>query len=186
MGRGGGPAEQVSGRVSDTAWKRVILVQALLPVQRQDWRSNIPGDVDLGNCQERLYETLDEPAPGSVEVCGTPYIEDTGTGVGEVVQDCQYEVYEEYCDYTALGWQAIAPIVLAGEGLDPVWPGQRLNDQQREAGREEEYVVTFQTEAGPVDFTVSSLQQFQQFTQGSQWTLELDGRGRVVGVEPAQ
>lgn len=186
MGRGGGPAEQVSGRVSDTAWKRVILVQALLPVQRQDWRPNIPGDANLGNCQERLYETLDEPAPGSVEVCGTPYIEDTGTGVGEVVQDCQYEVYEEYCDYTALGWQAIAPIVLSGEGLDPVWPGQRLNDQQREAGREEEYVVTFQTEAGPVDFTVSSLQQFQQFTQGSQWTLELDGRGRVVGVEPAQ
>lgn len=182
----GRATQQVAGQVSDTAWKRVVLVQALLPVQRQDWRPNVPGDAKLGSCQERLYDTLDEPVPGSVEVCGTPYVVDTGTGVGEVVQDCQYQVFEEYCNYTALGWQAIAPIVLAGEGLNPAWPSQRLDDQQREAGREEEYVVTFQTESGPVQFNVSGLEQFRQFTQGSQWTLEIDGRGRVVGVEPAE
>ena len=186
MGGGDEPAQQVSGRVSDAAWKRVILVQALLPVQREDWRANIPGDAALGGCEERLYQTLDEPVAGSVEVCGTPYIEDTGTGVGEVVQDCQYEVYEDYCDYTTLGWQAIAPVVLAGEGLNPAWPSQRLGNQQREAGRQEEYVVTFQTESGPVEFAVSGLEQFQQFVQGSQWTLDLDSRGRVIGVEPAQ
>lgn len=186
MGRGDGSTQQVTGRVSDTAWKRIILVQALLPVQRQDWQPNIPGDATLGNCEERLYQTLDEPVAGSVEVCGTPYIQDTGTGVGEVVQDCQYEVYENYCNYTSVGWQAIAPIVLSGEGLNPAWPSQRLANQQRESGRQEEYVVTFQTETGPVQFNVSGLEQFQRFTQGSQWMLELDSRGRVVGVEPAQ
>jgi hypothetical protein len=182
----GGATQQVTAQVSDTAWKRAILVQALLPVQRQGWEPEIPSGATVGNCEERLYRTLDEPAPGSVEVCGTPYVQDTGTGMGEVVQDCQYQVFEDYCDYTVLGWQAIAPIVLAGEGLNPAWPSQRLNDQQREAGREEEYVVTFQTEDGPVRFTVPSLEQFQQFTQGSRWTLEIDSRGRVVGVEPAE
>lgn len=185
-GRGGGATQQVAGQVSDTAWKRAILVQALLPVQRQGWEPEIPSAATVGNCQERLYRTLDEPAPGSVEVCGTPYVEDTGTGVGEVVQDCQYQVFEDYCSYTVPGWQAIAPIVLAGEGLNPAWPNQRLSDQQREAGRQEEYVVTFQTEDGSVQYSVPSLQQFQQFTQGSRWTLEIDGRGRVVGVEPAE
>jgi hypothetical protein len=84
------------------------------------------------------------------------------------------------------GWQAIAPIVVAGQGLNPSWPSQRLNDQQRETGREEEYVVTFQTEEGPVQFNAQTLQQFQQFTQGSRWNLEIDSRGRIVGVEPAE
>jgi hypothetical protein len=184
-GDGGGPTQRVVGQVSDAYWKRAILVQALLPVQRQDWRDNISAEATLGACEERLYETLDEPAPGSVEVCGTPYVEDTGTGIGEVVQDCQYQVFEDYCSYTVLGWQAIAPIVLDGQGLNPAWPNRQLTDQQRETGRDEEYVVTFQTEEGPVQFSVPSLQQFQQFTQGSQWTLEIDGRGRVVGVEAA-
>lgn len=182
---GGGKTEQMVGQVSGSTWKRVVLVQSMLPVQRQGWRPEIPGSASLGDCQERLYRTLDEPAPGSVEVCGTPYVQDTGTGLGEVVQDCQYQIFEDYCSYTVLGWQAIAPIVLAGEGMNPTWPSQRLNDQQREAGREEEYIVTFQTESGPVQFSVPSLERYQQFTQGSRWTLEVDSRGRVVGVEAA-
>lgn len=176
---------QVAGQVSDTAWKRVILLQALLPVQRQGWEPEIPSGATVGNCQERLYRTLDEPVPGSVEVCGTPYVLDTGTGMGEVVQDCQYQVYEDYCSYTVQGWQAIAPIVLTGEGLNPAWPSQQLTNQQRQTGREEEYTITFQTDRGPMRFTTSSLARFQQFTQGSQWTLEVDSRGRVVGVEAA-
>jgi hypothetical protein len=105
--------------------------------------------------------------------------------VGEVVQDCQYQVFEDYCDFTTLGWQAVAPLVMEGQGLSPTWPSQRLSEQQRESGRNEEYVVTFQTENGPVRFTLSSLQQFQQFTQGSRWMVEVDDRGRVVAVEPA-
>ncbi|HNS03024.1 MAG TPA: zinc finger protein [Anaerolineae bacterium] len=184
--RGGGTRQQVTGQVTDAAWKRAILVQAMLPVQRQGWEPEIPSGATVGDCQERLYRTLDEPAAGSVEVCGTPYIQDTGTGVGEVVQDCQYQVFENYCSYTVLGWQAIAPIVLSGQGLNPTWPERRLSDQQRESGREEEYVITFQTESGPVQFKVPSLEQYQQFTQGSRWTLEIDGRGRVVGVEAAE
>ncbi len=183
--RGGGPTQQAAGQVIDTNWKRTILLQALVPVRRQDWRPNIPADATLGSCNERLYRTLDEPVSGSVEVCGTPYVVDTGTGVGEVVQECQYQVFEDYCDYTALGWQAIAPLVVEGQGLNPAWSSQRLSDQQRETGRNEEYVVTFQTEDGPVRYTVPSLQRFQQFTQGSRWNLEIDSRGRVVAVEPA-
>jgi hypothetical protein len=121
-----------------------------------------------------------------VEVCGTPYVVDTGTGVGEVQQDCQYEVYKEYCQYSSLGWQAIAPLALTGSGFTPQWPAERLGKDQRESGRSEEYVITFQTKNGPATYTVSSLQQFQRFTDGSEWMLEVDGRGQVVGVEAAQ
>jgi hypothetical protein len=186
MGSGGGRTEQVTGQVSDVQWRRVIAVQALMPITLQDWRDNIASDARIGRCDERLYRTVDEPVPGSVEVCGTPYVEDTGTGVGEVVQDCQYQVYEEYCQYTTLGWQAIAPIVLAGSDFNPQWPTERLGEDRRESGRSEEYVVTFQTENGPVRLTMSSQEKFRQFVEGSEWTLEVDGRGRVVGVEQAQ
>ena len=186
LGSGGGKTEQVAGTVSDVQWRRVIALQALMPVTLQDWRDNIAADARLGRCEDRLYETVDEPAPGSVEVCGTPYVVDTGTGVGEVQQDCQYEVYREYCQYTSLGWQAIAPLVLAGSDFNPQWPAERLGNDQRESGRSEEYVVTFQTENGPAQLTVSGLEQFRQFVEGSEWMLEVDGRGRVVGVEAAQ
>ena len=185
MGRGGG-TEQVTGQVSDVQWRRVIAVQALMPITRQDWRDSIASDARIGSCDERLYDTVSEPAPGSVEVCGTPYVVDTGTGVGEVQQDCEYQIYKDYCQYSSMGWQAIAPIVLAGSDFKPQWPTQRLGEDQRESGRSEEYVVTFQTENGPVQFTVSSLEKFQQFVEGSEWMLEVDGRGRIVGVEAAQ
>jgi DNA-directed RNA polymerase subunit RPC12/RpoP len=186
LGSGRGKTEQVAGTVSDVQWRRVIALQALMPITLQDWRDNIASDAQIGRCEDRLYQTVDEPAPDSVEVCGTPYVLDTGTGVGEVQQDCQYEVYREYCQYTSLGWQAIAPIVLAGSDFNPQWPAERLGEEQRESGRSEEYVVTFQTENGPAQLTVSSLEQFQRFAEGSEWMLEVDGRGRVVGVEAAQ
>lgn len=190
MSREGGDAgrsstQQVSASVRDTAWKRVVLLQALLPVQRQDWRANIPSTVSVSGCQDRLYRTYDDPVTDSVEVCGTPYVLDTGTGVGQVVQDCQYQVYAPYCTYTTTAWQSATPLVLQGSGLTPQWPQARLTNEQREAGRQEEYVVTFQTEAGQVSYSAASLQEFQQFSAGSRWVLEVDGRGRVRSVQPA-
>ncbi len=183
--QGGITVQQVPAQVSDAYWKRAILVQALLPVQRQGWQPDIPSGATVGACQQRVYRTFDAPVPNSVEVCGTPYVVDTGTGVGEVVQDCQYQVFENYCSYTVMGWQTAAPLVLEGSGLSPAWPERPVGDQVRESGRQEEYIVTFQTANGPIRFAVPNLQQFQQFTPGSRWTLQMDERGRVLGVTAA-
>lgn len=182
---GRGTFQQVVAEVSDVRWKRIILLQALLPVQRQGWRPDIPGGATVGNCRERVYHTFDNPVSGSVEVCGTPYVVDTGTGVGEVVQDCQYQVFEDYCSYTVLGWQPVAPLVLEGSGFTPAWPDRPRGGEVRESGRQEEYVVTFQTADGVVRLATSDLQQFQQFTPGSRWTLQIDKGGQVVGVAAA-
>ncbi|MER2598953.1 MAG: zinc finger protein [Caldilineales bacterium] len=177
--------QQVTGSVGTTAWKRVVLVQALMPVQRQDWQANIPGNVQLNDCEDRLYRTYDEPVANSVEVCGTPYVQDTGTGLGEVVQDCQYQVFAPYCHYTTTAWQNATPLVLEGSGLLAQWPQSSLGTQQREAGREESYTITFQTETGSVRYSTSSAQEFEQFSPGSRWLLEVDSRGRILAIQPA-
>ena len=185
-GGGGGRTEQAAGEVSDVYWRRAIAVQALLPITRQDWRDEIPSGAKIGGCQDRLFDTVDEQVPNSVEVCGTPYVVDTGTGVGEVQQDCEYQVFKEYCDYSSLGWQVAAPLVLEGRDFAPQWPETRLGKDQRESERSEQYVVTFQTENGPVRYQVPKLQDFQQFVQGSKWILDVNSRGEVIRAQPAQ
>ena len=186
LGSGGGKTEQTNGQVSDVSWRRVIAVQALMPISQQGWRDQIPSNATLGRCNERLYNTVSEQVPGSVEVCGTPYVVDTGTGVGEVQQDCEYQIFKDYCDYSSMGWQAIAPIVLEGRDFSPRWPESRVGQDQREAGRSEDYIVTFQTENGPARYQAKGQQDFQRFTQGSKWALEVTSGGEVVSVSPAQ
>lgn len=182
----GSRRSEMVGRVDGVQWQRVILVQALVPVTRQDWREDIPAGVAVGNCVERVRSVQPEPAPGAVEVCGTPYVVDTGTGVGEVVQDCEYQVYGEWCDYQTTAWQAIAPIVLSGVDLNPRWPNPLFGQDQRESGRQQEYVVTFETEEGELRYTITDPERFAQFTPGSQWQIEQDGFGNIVSVQPAE
>ena len=101
-------------------------------------------------------------------------------------QDCEYQIYKEYCDYSSLSWQVAAPLVLEGRDFTPQWPETRFGEDQRESERSEQYVVTFQTENGPVRYQVPKLQDFQQFVQGSKWILEVNSRGDVISAQPAQ
>ena len=79
-----------------------------------------------------------------------------------------------------------APLVLEGRDFTPRWPETRLGKDQRESERSEQYVITFQTENGPVRYQVPKLQDFTQFTQGSKWTLEVNSRSEVISAQPAQ
>ena len=94
------------------------MVEALTPVEVQDWQDELPNDADIVSCRQELRRTQSNPAPGGVEVCGTPYTVDTGTGVGEVVQDCVYEIYDELCTYTELQWRDFDLITLTGDDFD--------------------------------------------------------------------
>ncbi len=96
-----------TGTVESVSWRTQLAVEALAPVQRSDWRDQLPAGAELGSCELRFAFTADEPQPVATEVCGTPYTVDQGTGFGEVVQDCVYQVYAEYCSYTILDWQVV-------------------------------------------------------------------------------
>jgi hypothetical protein len=120
-----------------------------------------------------------------VEVCGTPYTEDEGSGLGRVVQDCQYEVYDQWCSYTSDEWRVANTTVLRGSDLNPTWPSLSLANGQQAGDRTESYAVTFQAEENGQTYLyrLKDSTQFTQYTAGSRWILQINGFGTVVGVE---
>lgn len=181
-----GRTEDLQGRVQGTRWTRSITVEALGPVQLQAWREDMPGEARVESCSLKLRASSDEPAAVSTEVCGTPYTVDTGGGYAEVVQDCTYEVYDEWCDYTTQGWTTIDTITASGSDLDPYWPELSLSDSQRSGDESETFVVSFQTTEGMYEYTPTDLAEFSQFIVGSEWILHVSTLNSVVSVEPAR
>lgn len=175
----------VTGSVRSVEWSRSIAVEAMQPIERKDWRDQIPSGAEILSCEQELRDTSDEPAPGALEVCGTPYTIDTGSGYGEVVQDCVYEVYDDYCTYSELDWAVVDHVTASGDNLDPYWPTLTVASDQREGQREETFLVLFSTEDGGRRYSPDSEASFKQFSPGSTWTLEINALGTVVKVSPA-
>lgn len=177
--------EELIGRVSDTRWERTVYIEALGPVEREDWQDEIPVDGVVGFCQDEVRYTSAFPEPNSEEVCGTPYTVDTGTGIGEVVQDCEYLVYDDYCSYTVDEWQVIDQRTASGNDFAPEWPLLNLGFDQREGAREEQYTVTIATDGRSYTYQPDSLQEYQQFDIGSRWILEVNTFNTIMSVSPA-
>ncbi len=174
------------GVVSDVTWQRRVAVESLVPVRREAWLTEIPAGVAVGQCRSEVVRTQDEPAPNSVEVCGTPYTVDQGTGFGKVVQDCQYQVYADRCQYTVEEWKAVDTLVTSGEGIVPsAWPALTVTEKQRPGGRSEEYVVVFETDGANYEYVIKNPAEAAQFTEGSRWSLEINTFGVLTDVGPA-
>jgi ribosomal protein L40E len=182
------PRESQTGVVQSVNWTTVVAIEALQPVTYQTWRDEIPQGAELGNCQNKVHHVQAE-APMNAEynkVCGTPYTVDTGTGVGEVVQDCEFEVLLPYCDYTVQEWRKVDQLQLSGSDFSPVWANPQLTQDQRLGTQNETYVIVFETDDGRYTHTVGSLDLFQQFQVGSQWILNINAFDQIVSVEPAR
>jgi len=180
-----GRTNDLLGRVQEVYWMRSIGIEALQPVSHEDWRDDVPAEGVLVGCQQKYHHTEDEPVEGATRVCGTPYTVDQGSGVGEVVQDCVYEVYADWCEYTLQEWQEIDAYVLTGEDQSPVWPELTPGDGQREGERTEVYTVIFATEDDTYTYEADDLDEYTLYEVGSQWSLEVNTFNHLVGVAPA-
>jgi ribosomal protein L40E len=174
-----------SAAVKGVLWQRAIEIMEERPVQRETWRDLIPSGAALGSCELRVRGTQDDPAPNSEKVCGTPYTVDTGTGVGKVVQDCQYQVKDDWCAYTQLEWTVVDSVVLKGADANPRWPAVSLRADQREGDRAETYVVFFSSDGKDYQMTVTSAGDLAKYVVGSRWKLKVNALGGVVSAEPA-
>ena len=174
---------EVTGEVRTTSWQRSIGIEALVPVEYQGWRDEVPAGASVGRCERRQHHTQQEPAANSEKVCGTPYTVDRGNGYGEVVQDCEYRVYADWCTYTVPEWREVDRVEAEGSDLSPRWPEARLSSGQREGDREEVYKVTFLANDRSYTLTTGDLGQFQQCTIGSRWKLTVRGTS-VVELSP--
>ncbi len=176
----------VVATVTQASWQRSIAVEALVPVTHEGWLSDIPAGADVGTCSQKIHHTQDQPAPGAVEVCGTPYTQDTGSGYGEVVQDCEYQVYADWCAYSAQEWQVVDSLLLTGDTMAPTWPAVQLQPGQREGPREEQFSVTFDADGKTYGYSPSSLGSYQQYQPGSRWILQVNKLGAINDIQPAR
>jgi ribosomal protein L40E len=177
--------EDVNGTVRDVSWSRSIAIEALVPVEHEDWQDEIPTGAVVGTCTQKVHHTQDDPAPNAKEVCGTPYTVDKGSGYAEVVQDCQYEVYEDWCKYTVDEWQEVDEVSLDGNDFNPRWPDiPVLRTDQREGARGETYKITFNTEQGQYTYTTHKEAEFNKYQIGSHWILKVNTFNVVSGTEP--
>lgn len=177
--------EAVTGTVQSVSWQRSIPIEALVPVDYQDWQDEIPTGAEVGTCDEKLRYIQDEPVTNSVEVCGTPYNVDTGNGYAEVVQDCEYQVYDQYCTYSQDEWREVNSAVLTGNDYIPTWPNPSLTEGQRIGeGRQEIYKITFNSGNQNYIYQTSDFELYQKCQVGSSWHLNINSFGAVVSIEP--
>ena len=172
-----------AGVVQDVKWTYTIKIDALVPVTHEAWRDEVPVGARIGNCTRKVRSIEQEPVPGAVEVCGTPYVEDTGTGTGKVVQDCEYHVSDDWCTYTVMEWtEAVSEEVATGNDFNPRWPVVRLGSDQREGKRIERYTVTFLADDKTYKYGPRSLSEFRKFEVGSRWDVTTNALGGVTSV----
>lgn len=173
------------GTVSSVAWLRSYPILELRDTEREDWKDEIPQEAVIGTCQQRQSGTSDQPTANSEKVCGTPYTVDKGNGYSEVVQDCVYEVYEDFCSYTIPEWTVVDSVTASGSDLNPYWPELNLASGQRSGDSSEQYTITFSTDEGTLVYKTSDASLFDSAEPGSRWTLEINSFGDIVAIEPA-
>lgn len=172
------------GSVNSTQWERSIDIEELQDVERSDWEDELPTDATLIACDLEYHHSQDEPAFNATEVCGTEYIEDTGTGHGEVVKDCEYKVYQNKCDYIVKEYVIIGEVYEQGFDLNPVWPQPDLAYGQIEGERSEKYIIEFLVDNQTKEYITTDAQLFSQCNIGSQWTLNMNAFGDIVSIKP--
>ena len=181
----GGRKSEAVAVVDSIEWERRVAIEALRPVEHEDWYDQIPSEAEVGTCRQARRGTSQDPVANSVEVCGTPYTVDTGSGFGEVVQDCVYEVYDDLCSYTVSEWTVVDTAVARGTGGIPSWPSLSLATNERQGEESEVYSVVFVTDSDRYTYTPSNAAEFAALTPGSRWLLTVSGFGGITGIEPA-
>ncbi|WP_420632242.1 zinc finger protein [Candidatus Leptofilum sp.] len=176
--------EEIVGEVQGVSWETAVLIEALIPVESETWLDRVPNDAEILSCRQEVRRTQPNPAPNSVEVCGTPYTLDTGTGLGEVVQDCEYQVYDDYCTFTQLAWREFDLVSLTGDDFEPRWPDPTLAQDQRLGEETEAYEVYFWADGRSYTYRPRDLNEFTEFDDGSRWILEVNALGNVRAVTP--
>jgi len=174
----------ITGTVTDARWERSYVLEELVWVEYQDWYDRIPDSAEITSCTYEARDQSNSPVAGAEEVCGTPYTVDTGSGYAEVVQDCVYLVYDDYCSYNQLEWYAVDTITTNGYDFSPRWPDPSLDDDQRLGERAEYYTIYFSSGSDVYTYSTTDYNLFQQAQIGSRWQLEINSVGDVQSIIP--
>lgn len=181
-----GRTEGVAGVVEEASWTTYVAIMGLRPVEYSGWLEDIPTGAQIGSCSLRVHHTQDEATANSTKVCGTPYTVDEGSGFGKVVQDCYYEVMQDYCSYSTMEWRQVDVVEMQGSDTSPVWAEPRLAEGQQLGEKGQTYTVIFNTDEGQVSYTTTNYDLFSQLQPGSEWQLNINSFGNILSLEPRQ
>ena len=172
-----------TGIVKSVAWEQTIDIQELRPVNREAWHDEIPSGAQAGSCVEKYRYTSDDPVPGAKEVCSTAVVKDQGSGYGKVVQECRYEVSDDWCSYSVSEWQVIRTARATGADLSPYWPELQLAAGQREGDHGASFKITFLSNDKTYDYATADAETFERFVLDSRWKLFVNKLGAITKVE---
>jgi hypothetical protein len=165
------PTSSVQATVTDVYWQTSVPVQEIQSVNYSNERGNAPSDAYNVSCYDE-----------SQDVCEQKTI-DKGNGYSEVVEECHTET-QTYCSYTVDEWKTIQTYTLDGNNLQPVYDNPSVASDQRLGDASETLTVYFLTDDGAQEtYTAESVFEFQQFTNGSTWTLNMNLAGGILSVE---
>lgn len=181
----GSRTEETRAEVIDAYWERSVIILAPLPSQRNAWRDQVPAGAANVSCTLRERGRSTFQTQNSKQVCGTPYIVDQGSGFGEVVQDCVYIVYDDYCSFTVIALLPLRTVVESGRDANPRWPQPQLASDQQLGQRNETYQVVFDVDGKRFTVPVRDVNEYQRYRIGSEWQVEVNGFGSIVSIQPA-
>lgn len=176
--------ETITAEVDSVSWTRQIEILTYSQVQKKGWDDEIPANSQIGYCSQEYRYTSNSFVANATEVCGEPYTVDTGTGIGEVRQDCTYEVYDDYCEYAYFDWVISDVIEMTGYDLEPMWPSKGLTSTEKYGNQQELYKIVFNVSGDQLTFSTTDINLFQQAIPGSNWELEINGFGDIIDINP--
>ncbi len=174
--------EDEVARVDGVEWKRTINIEALAPVTHNTWEDEIPSNaIRVGTCVSKKHHTQSSPPSTgeSTEMCGTPYTIDQGSGLGEVVQDCEYIVYAQWCDYTVEEWAFVREMTAGGTDMNPYWPQTNLSTGERNGAQNASYTVHFAADGQSYTYQTTNESEYMQYQVGTEWILKVNTFGSI-------
>lgn len=184
-----------SASVVGHEWERSINIEEFAAVPDEAWCDSMPSGAY--NITQREEQRSSRSVPAGEE-CGIRRI-DNGDGTFSERRECNtiYEeepIYDNYCSFTVNRWVYARAISQEGLSLQdaPRWPLLQLNSgsslgSEREAGREETYVLILQSGDSTYRCDVS-FDLWQRAQEQSGWNLEVSvvtGQPNCNSLEPA-
>ena len=168
--------------VSSQTWQTSVQVIGPIESSGSAWRDQVPAGARNLKCSDRVRYRSDDEKPNSVEICGTPYAIDLGNGYEQFVQDCVYDVYDSYCEYTIEKTGVINTARASGSGPNPESP--YVDSRYSTGSQSVTYTVQLIDENGKTyTLNPSSLTEYRSYPVGTEFTIEVNNRGRIVNME---
>ena len=163
------PTKISTATISDVYWQTSVPVQEIQAVNYSDKQGSPPSDAYNISCHTETTQVCEEKTV------------DQGNGYAKVEQVCHDE-NTDYCSYTVDEWTTIQTYTENGHDFSPVYSQPNYSSNQRLGNQSVTLTVYFTSNGKEYTYTPSDVNEFQQFSVGSTWTLHLNALGGVVSV----